>query len=84
MQLREASILTRASRSLIGHIIISEIVWTFVMLLTFWETLYFDGGPTVASVLRLLLTIVGAGLIPPILFWYTVSRPLIRRIEKGS
>ena len=76
---RQESFLKWASHSLIGHVVLFQIGVTFPMLFTFSDSMYLDGVLAFGRVLRVLFLTVGGGLVVAMLFWYTVSRPLIGR-----
>jgi hypothetical protein len=74
---KEKSFLSWASHSLIGHIVLFQIGFGLPMVFMSWDLIYFGADLSLASVLRVLSLIVGAGLIVAVLFWYTISKPLI-------
>ncbi len=76
---RQQSFFKWASHSLIGHIVLFPIGFTVPMLFVFWDSMYSGGVLTFARVLHVLSLLVGGGLVVAILFWYTISRPLIGR-----
>ena len=76
---RQKSFLGWASHSLIGHVVLAQIGFTIPMLFVFRDSLYVYGALHFGRVLYVLSLVVGSGVAWAVLFWYTVSRPLIRR-----
>jgi hypothetical protein len=70
-----------ASKSLLGHLVLFEAFFSIPMFF-----LLFDRGPdgfTVGWVIYSAVVWAAAGAVVAILFWYTVTAPLIRR-KKGK
>lgn len=78
------SLVKRAFRSLFGTIVMFQLLWTVPMVVIFWDSVNYVGEPTFAGVLYLLSLWVGGGLVFAVAFWFTVSRPLIKRIERDA
>ena len=73
------SFLNWASHSLIGHVVLAQIAFSIPMLFVFRDSLYVYGALDFGRVLYVLTLAVGGGVAWAVLFWYTVSRSLIRR-----
>ncbi len=72
-----------SSHCLIGHVVLSLIAWTIPMFFVFRDSMYIGGVMSLGRVLYLVSLVIGGGVIVATLFWFTVSRPLIRRRDKG-
>ena len=72
-----------ASHSLIGHVVSSQVYFSLPLLILFLGTEYSDGTLSSISALYALFISSLAGLVFAILFWYTVSLPLIKRRKKN-
>jgi len=77
-----SALIKRASFSLTGHIVLFLISFGGAESLLFIWTDYSDGILTPYRVLWILFVTCVLAVVGAVLFWYTVSKPLIRRIKK--
>jgi peptidoglycan/LPS O-acetylase OafA/YrhL len=78
------SLLRRASFSLAGHVALGEMAVGLPLTLLFLYQNYTQGTLTFQWALWVIFLGFVAGLIWAVIFWYTVSRPLIRRRRARS
>jgi hypothetical protein len=75
-------LLNRASSSLLGHVALSELVFSAPLFLIFLGQSYTEGNLTVSWAAYLLLVWAGSGVVGAAAFWYVVTLPLIKRTGK--
>ena len=68
-----------ASRSLIGHVALFQIVWTPVMLVVFSDGLSIAAATSLGKVIYVVFLTVVSGVIVALLVWYTITRRLITK-----
>jgi hypothetical protein len=75
-----------ARSSLLGHIVLFELLFSLPEFLIFEFMNYRDGALTVTGTLRIAITAVVGGAVFATLVWFTISLPFRRRLkrEKGD
>lgn len=79
----KSSWLKRASFSLRGHIALFEAAFSLPLFTAFLWRNYSEGTLTLAWVLYLVILWAALGAVGAVVFWYTVTAPLIKR-RNGS
>jgi hypothetical protein len=69
------------SRSMTGHIVLFEVIFSFPFLVWFAASNYSDGTLTLSFFVQFLLLDVLAGAAGAFAIWHTVTLPLIRRTK---
>ena len=68
-----------ASFSMVGNIVLAELLVAAPLLLLFTITFHFDGTLTLGWFFYMAFISAVAGAVLGLLVWFTVARPLIRR-----
>jgi hypothetical protein len=79
---RDQTFLKWASSSMRGHIVLSQLFLSLPFFVVFVWLDVVDGRLTPIRVFYLAVIASVAGMIWAVLFWYTVSSPLIERRRK--
>ena len=70
------------SSSLLGHIVLSEALFSVPLSMLFFYSNYKEGDLTRRWALHILLTDAIFGIVFAVIFWYFVSLPLLKK--RGS
>ena len=73
-----------ASSSLLGHVALTESLFSLPLFLVFLDMNYDDGTLTLAWALYMALIWALLGLVGAALVWYTISLPLIKQRKDKS
>ena len=68
-----------ASASLLGHIALTEMLFSLPLFLVFLDANYDEGTLTLAWALHIALVAALFGVVGAALVWYTISLPLIKQ-----
>jgi hypothetical protein len=68
--------------SLLGHVVLMQMCFSLPLLLFFLPTIYLQGNLTVAWALYMAVVFMILGAVCAVLFWYTVTLPLMKRRGK--
>jgi hypothetical protein len=72
-----------AVTSLGGHIVVLGGSFALIEFLICWMISNSAGRATIATALKILLIVAPLGIVAALSFWFTVTKPLIRRRESG-
>lgn len=81
---RDGSFVKWASSSLVGHIVAAQIVFTLPISVMLLLSAHRQGLLTVSWACFVLLIGSICGACAGTLLWFTATRPLIKRIERGD
>ena len=77
------NLLKRASASLLGNVLLWEVIFSLPLLLIFSWRSNSQGTLTFEWAIRLVLVCAVMGALAAICFWYLVALPLIKGRDKG-
>ena len=70
------------SQSLLGHVVLFELIVSLPWLVWFFASNYAEGTLTVSSTLQFIAEAVVVGAAVAFAVWHTITLPLIRRVKK--
>jgi hypothetical protein len=76
--MRISNVLRWAASSLSGHVVMFAVMFSLPICATFLDLNYRDGTLSVAWALWIVSVSSLSGILVALLFWYTVSRPLLK------
>jgi len=73
---------TWVSQSLLGHVVLFELIVSLPWLVWFCASNYAEGSLTVSFALQFIAEAVVVGAAVAFAVWHTITLPLIRRVKK--
>jgi hypothetical protein len=77
--MKVTALIKKARSTFLGHVVFLEVLWGVPMATFFIWKNYTDGALTIRWALWCILVSAAGALIVASLFWFTMTRPLLRR-----
>ena len=75
--------LKRGNPTLLGHVVLFEVIFSLPLFLFFLSTRHSQGTLTLDSAIYLAFIWAGGGAVMAVFFWFTFSLPLMKRRKDG-